>query len=228
MFGADSPHFRQPVDPPRLDVYVGGGGGVDWAKVKVPVDVAVRDERAAAGPVRPVGGAVLCADVFDMATGKPVAGARVIVARNLGAGQGRQIAYENVAEAVSDANGRVEMSKIPAGSFRVTAAAEGYATRVLGHEPFGEHTFKQFTVELAKAAVFRGRVTDTDGKPLKGVKVHTSSVMAMDGLGYRGQEEVSAESDADGGFELTGLPVGYAQLGARAQGYHLQRPVHHP
>jgi 5-hydroxyisourate hydrolase-like protein (transthyretin family) len=220
VFDADSPHFRRPVDPPRLEVYVGGGGGVDWAKVKVPVGVAVRDERAAADPVRPVGGAVLCADVFDMASGKPVAGARVTVVRNLGAGQGRQVAYENVAEAVSDATGHAEMTKIPAGTYRVTAAADGYATRVLGYERIGDRTFKQFTVELAKPAVLRGKATDTDGKPLKGVKVYASSVMAMDGRGYGGHEELGAETDADGLFELKGLPVGYVQLGARAQGYH--------
>jgi 5-hydroxyisourate hydrolase-like protein (transthyretin family) len=219
-FSADDPRFRRPVDPPRLDVYVGGDAGVDWVKVKVPAGVTVRDERAAPAPIRPDGGAVLRADIFDMASGKPVAGARVTVARYSGAGQGPSAAYEKVAEAVSDAGGHVEIPKIPAGTYRVTAGTDGYATRVLGYERFGARTFKQFTVELAKSAVLQGNAADTDGKPLKGVKVYASSVMALDGRGYGGHEELSTDTDAEGRFELRGLPVGYVQLGARAQGYH--------
>jgi hypothetical protein len=42
----------------------------------------------------------------------------------------------------------------------------------------------------------------------------------MDGHGYGGRDELATETDADGCFELKGLPVGYVQLGARAQGYH--------
>jgi 5-hydroxyisourate hydrolase-like protein (transthyretin family) len=217
-FDADNPHFRQPVDPPRLDVYVGGGGGVDWAKVEVPAGVSVRDERAAAAPVSPVGGSVLHADIFDMASGKPVEGAQVTIARTLS--KGAFAVYEKVAVAVSDATGRAEIAKIPAGTYRVTAGADGYATRVLGYERFGDRTFKRFTVELARSAVLRGRAADTDGKPLKGVKVYASSVMAMDGRGYGGHEELAAETDADGRFELKGLPVGFVQLGAWAQGYY--------
>jgi Carboxypeptidase regulatory-like domain len=220
VFFADDPHFRRPVDPPRLDVYIGGGGGVDWAKVKVPAGLSVRDERAAAASVNPVGGAVVRADIFDMASGKPVADARVTVARNSSAAQGRQTVYEKVAEAVSDATGHAEITKIPAGTCRVTASAEGYATRLLGYERFGDRTFKRFTVELAKSAVLRGSAIDMVGKPLKGVHVYASSVMAMDGHGYGGRDQLAAETDADGCFELKGLPVGYVQLGARAQGYH--------
>src|ERR1035437_5040794 len=219
-FGADDPHFRQPVDPPRLDVYVGGEGGVDWAKVKVPAGVSVRDERASAAPVTPVGGAVLRADIYDMATGKPVVGARISISRNLDYWQSRQYLYQTVAEAVSDATGHVEITKIPAGTCRVTVDADGYASRVLGYERLDEHTFKRYTVELAKSAVLRGSAVDTDGKPLKGVKVYASSVMALDGRGYGGSGELTTETDADGRFELKDLPVGYVQLGARAEGYH--------
>ena len=219
-FNAADPNFRRPLDPPRLDVYVRGEGGVDWAKVKVPAEVNVRDERASAAPVSLVGGAVLRAGIYDMATGKPVAGTRVTVSRNADDGQGRQTIYQTIAEAVSDANGHAEITKIPAGTCRVTAEADGYATRVLGYERFGDRTFKRYTVELAKSAVVSGRAADTDGKPLKGVKVYASSVMAIDGRGYGGSDELTTETDADGRFELKGLPVGYVQLGARAQGYH--------
>jgi 5-hydroxyisourate hydrolase-like protein (transthyretin family) len=219
-FNAADPNFRRPVDPPRLNVYVGGEGGVDWAKVKVPTEVNVRDERASAVPVSLVGGAVLRADIYDMATGKPVAGAHVTISRNADDGQGRQTIYETIAEAVSDTNGHAEITKIPAGTCRVTAGSDGYATRVLGYERFGDRTFRRYTVELAKSAAVSGRAADTDGKPFKGVKVYASSVMAIDVRGYSGNGELTTETDADGRFELKDLPVGYVQLGARAEGYH--------
>jgi 5-hydroxyisourate hydrolase-like protein (transthyretin family) len=219
-FNAADPNFRRPVDPPRLDVYVGGEGGIDWAKVKVPAELNVHDERASAAPASLVGGGVLRADIYDMATGKPVAGAHVTVSRNADDGPGRQTIYQAIAEAVSDTNGHAEITMIPAGMCRVTAGADRYATRVLGYERFGDRTFRRFTVELAKSAILSGRAAGADGKPLKGVKVHASSVMAIDGRGYGGSEELTTETDADGRFELRGLPVGYVQLGARAQGYH--------
>ena len=212
-------HFRQPVDPPRLDVYVGGADGVDWSKVKVPAGLKVRDERAAAAPIHPTDGAVIRADLYDMATGKPVADARLIVASSGNAAQGSQRANEKVAEGVADARGHAEVTRIPAGTYRVTVEADGYASRVLGYERLTEHSFKQFTTELARSAVLRGRVTDTEGKPLKGVKVSTHAILSMDGRGYRRHDELSAQSDVAGQFELAGLPVGFVLLSARAQGY---------
>ncbi len=164
------------------------------------------------------------ADIYDMATGKPVAGTRVVVARSYDTMRGRPAAPEKAVEAASDANGRVEISRLPAGIYRLTFEAKGYATRVLGPERFGSRTVKQFTVELAKSEVLQGRVTDTDGKPLKRVQVSSSNVMAINGLGYKGPDDVRAESDGDGGFALAGLPVGYAQLRAEVAGYHLTDP----
>jgi carboxypeptidase family protein len=157
VFEADHPNFRQPVDPPRLDVYI-GGGSVDWAKVTLPSGVRVRDERASATGVNPIGGALVRANIFDMATGKPIGGAHVTVTRLAGAGQKPQTDYETVAEAISDTSGRVEIARIPAGTHRVSVAAEGYSPRLAGYDHCGERTFKRFTVELARSAVARGLV----------------------------------------------------------------------
>ncbi len=216
VFEADQPNFRQPVAAPRLDVYV-GSGGVDWVKVKVPAGLTVRDERAAASPVGPTGGAVLRADIYDMATGKPVAGAQIIVASTYDTMRGRRAVPEKVAEATADATGHVEITKIPAGNYRLTAGADGYATRLVGYERFGERTFKQLTVELAKSAALQGRVTDTEGKPLQGVKVSPSNVMAINGRGYTLPEPAGAVTDKDGTFALTNLPTGFTQF-----------RIHHP
>ena len=218
VFDAGHPNFRQPVAAPRLDVYV-GGNGVDRAKIKVPAALKVHDERAAAAPVQPAGGAVLRADIYDMANGKPVEDAHLTVLRLPAASQEEKPAEEKVADGVSDEQGQVEITRIPAGTYRVTAGADGYATRVLSYERFTDRTFKQFTVELAKSAVLSGRVIDTEGKPVNGARVYAQSIMALDGRGYAAHEERTVESDATGHFALAGLPVGYALLGARKQGY---------
>lgn len=84
----------------------------------------------------------------------------------------------------------------------------------------GERTYKPFTVELAKQAHLGGVVMDSDGQPLRNVKVRASSVMAMDGRGYRQPLSRQAETDDAGRFDFTGLPAGFLQLHASASGYH--------
>jgi len=149
---ADTPHFHQPVDPPRLEVYLGQADGADWSKVKLPARVRLRDERASASAVHPLGGSLLRADVYDMATGK--------------------------------------------------------------------------TLE--------GRVIDDEGKPLKGVEVHTTTLLGLDGHGYRSPIEPWVETNAAGAlvlrpvvetddagrFTMTDLPKGFALLSAQAPGHY--------
>lgn len=217
VFSSGQPQFRQPVAPPRLDVY-SGGGQVDWAKVNVPDNVRVRDERASAAEVQPVSGAMVRVDVYDMATGKAVKDARIIVASVVQAGA--FIAYNKVAEGVTDATGRAEISKIAAGTYRVTVEAAGYATRVAGNERFSERTFKKFTVELARSGTIQGTVLDSDGKPVEGVKVSASTLMAMDGRGYAMPEQPVAVTRNNGGFVLTNLPTGFTQFHIYETGYY--------
>lgn len=217
VFSSGQPQFREPVAPPRLDVYI-GGGQVDWAKVPVPKNVRVRDERASAAEVQPVGGAMVRVDVYDMATGKAVKDARVIVASVFQAGA--LIAYNKVAEGIADATGRAEIFKIPAGTCRVTAEADGYATRVAGNERFSERTFKKFTVELASSAAVRGAVMDSDGRPVQGVKVSPANVMAMDGRGYPLPKSPPSVTDSNGVFVLTNLPTGFTQFHIYEEGYY--------
>lgn len=211
VFGAGRPQFRQPVDPPRLDVYI-GSGQVDWAKVKVPAGVTIRDE------IKPDGGALLRLGTYDMATGKPVKDAHVILARPVGCGA--DATPEKVAEVVCDAAGHAEVANIPAGTYRVAVEAGGYAPRVLGNERFGGRTLKKFVVELAKSVTLGGTVTDGEGKPLKDVKVRATEVMGIDGRGYGWFAGGEVVTDENGRFALTGLPAGFTQVRAAAPGYH--------
>jgi hypothetical protein len=228
-FGAGSPNFRQPVDPPRLDVYIGGEAGVDWAKVKVPVNLHVRDERASASGVDLTAGSVIKVEFYDMGTGKPISGVHLLVEKvSWQASPKPHWDHELLVEAVSDASGRARIDKVPAGSIRVSVTADDYAPRRLTQRTLARAEHLKFTVELAKAATIRGTAMDTAGRPIKGAKVRTSTELALNGLGYddgrhyEPPDEWSAVTDDGGRFELTGLPVGYAQLFASAEGYHFK------
>jgi protocatechuate 3,4-dioxygenase beta subunit len=229
IFSAGSSNFRRPVDPPRLDVYIGGGGGVDLAKVKVPASLHVRDERASASGVDLSGGTVIQGEFYDMDTGKPVRGAQLVVDKVSWQAEPKpHWDQARFGETVSDASGRARMDKVPTGGIRVTVNADGYAPRQLSQHTLARAEYLKFTVELAKAASIRGTVTDTAGRPIKGAKVRTSTELATNGLGsddgrhYEPPDEWSAVTDGEGRFELRGLPVGYAQLYATAEGYHFK------
>ena len=226
VFDAINPNSRKPVDPPRLDAYI-GGGQVDWAKVTVPPNIRLRDERASTAGVDLSGGSVVRAEFYDMDSGKPVSGAHLIIENvSWQAGPNAHWDKERFAEAVSDVAGRVQIEKIPPNTIRVSVTADGYAPRQLDQHTHVRPEFLKFAVELAKVASIRGIVTDAEGTAIKGVKVRTQTEIASNGFGYNDGRHYeppdtwSVETDDAGRFELTGLPAGYAQLYATARGYH--------
>ena len=212
VYASDQPNFRRPVDPPRMHVYV-GGGSVEWDKVKVPDGMKVIDRRAAAKGVEAVGGAVLRGGVYDMASGKPVSRARVVLEKNTGANQ-----WETVASAEADGLGAFEVAKIPAGTFRVVVSADGYAPRAIGSESFADKTFREISVELITEAKLIGTVADDSGKPVPGAKIRPTP-LAIDGRGYASPRPAEVITDQQGRFELQGLPQGFAELWCSATGY---------
>jgi len=128
-FSADQPNYRQPVAPPRIDVYV--TEKIDWKKVNLPEGVQVIDERTPATE-KPAGGAtgaVIRGDVFDMANGKPIAGVDVQVEIY----KTPQNVYVKVATGTTNANGHFNVDKIPPGHCRVCATGAGYAPRMIGY-----------------------------------------------------------------------------------------------
>lgn len=212
-FAAEDPsgNFRNPVDPPRLDVYVAGadGKGIDFKQIKVPAGITVTDERATAAGYPADAGSVIRGDVYDMTTSKPIAGARIRVTRSA-QGEPEQAA------AHADRQGHFELKGIPAGTYRVSISAENYAPRLLGYVQVGKNALKRYTAYLVPPAKVRGTVLDTDGKPVGGVHVRASSIMAADGRGYPLPAQADATTDDKGAFELAGLPQGFLQL----HGYH--------
>jgi hypothetical protein len=212
-FMADQPNFRQPVAPPRIDVYV--TPKLDWKKVAVPEGVQVVDQRVGVQP--PAKGALLKGDAFDMANAKPVPDVTITVETYKP--DDKKQPWQTIASATGDKLGRYELANVPAGNARVVLAAPGYATRMIGYEQVKDGLAKKYVTDLSKAAKVSGTVLDTDGKPVPNVKVRADNVMGIDGRGYPIPERPETATDEKGQFTLDGLPTGYAQFFAHADNY---------
>ncbi len=69
---------------------------------------------------------------------------------------------------------------------------------------------------LGKRASLKGVVTDVEGNAIPGVGVIARELIGIDGFGYKCVDEISANTDGEGQFELSGLPEGFAHLRCRA------------
>jgi len=221
FLGSVSPNFRQPVAAPRVDVYV-GGGSIAWEQVRIPPALTVIDHRAAAAPVKPVGGGLLQGDVFDMSTGRPVAGAEIVLSRLVG--EERRQQWEEAMRAPTDDLGSFQIEKIPPGRYRIGISAQGYASRAAGDYVNEGNTYQHLVSELARGASIKGVVTDLAGKPLPGVAVSADAVLAIDGRGYEVPGGASATTDDQGRFEINSLPIGYTQLRCRTPSLYPANP----
>ncbi len=203
--------------------------------MRVPAGVKVTDERATSNGYAPEDGAVIRGESYDMSSSKPINAIEVIVEKSKpqkGDGlyevKGKKAAeqaaadypWEKVASAVGDADGRFEIKQVPEGSYRVIARCVGYAPRSLGYIGLTKNTLKILKTQLSPEAQVSGVVTDAEGKPIAGVKIHTSGVTAFNGRGYPCANEGQVMTDAEGRFTFSGMPRGHTQLWAHADGLH--------
>ena len=218
VWNSDHPNFRQPVPPPRLDVYI-GGGSIGWDKVMVPQFVSVRDERAGESHRKSETGALIQATVYDMASGKAVQGAHLIIANNNSQNRSSFEGGQPLSDVITDASG-IASASVPAGNYQIWMEAPGYASRLLEQGNFQDKAFKQYNTELAKSVGISGKVSLMNGKPIQGVKITPNSILAIDGHGYRMPVKLQAISDQNGCFVLSGLPQGYVVIHAQLDGYY--------
>jgi hypothetical protein len=218
--GLDNAKRGRPLEPPQLDVYIGRPGGVDWARVTVPKNVTVTDERASAAGIDAGGGGVLVGELYDMTTSKPLVAARVTVDKRKGQGD----EWEQVAAAQADADGKFKLTAIPPGSYRVIAAAEGYAPRYLASAELQQDTLMRCVAYLCAPAGVTGTVKDHEGRPLAGVKVWTTTVLGLDGQGYSPAGKTEATTDAKGQFSMSGLPRGSAEFRVHGTSFYQLAP----
>lgn len=221
-FLSNAPDFRRPLPPPRITVFVGGGGAIEWDKVLVPEGITVIDKRAVAAGIKPGQGAVIAGSIFDMATSKPLADAKIKIELAKADKSARQgIRYETIATAQSDGDGRFRIEKIPAGACRVSVSARGYALRQVGYKRLVANGYLAFDdIELARQATVSGSVIDEAGKPIPEVLVRLYDTMSINGQSYRILGSTEATTDAKGLFEIAGVPAGFGRLICFAKGRH--------
>jgi hypothetical protein len=188
-----SGNLGKAIEPPTIDVYL-GAGRIDWKQIKIHPNLNVTDERATANGYAPADGSVCRGQVLDMASAKPIAGATV----SLG----------DAAIGKTGADGKFELKNVPPGNYSLVVSFPGRASRVVGYASFGKDTLKQFTAQLAPAARVSGIVKDTSGKPVPGATVRADGIVALDGSGYILPDRKEVTADAQGKFEITGLPAG--------------------
>ena len=217
FFGADRDEFRQPVPPPTLNVYL-AGGPILWDDVTVPEGLVVTDKRAQAAPIKPVGGGLLRADVYDTSTGKPVAGAQIVLIK-----RGGETGESMVGTA--DDIGLCEIRKIPAGDYDITITAEGYASRKRGQYENRGDTYHALVTELSRACSIKGVVTDLAGNPIPGANVSARNTLGIDGLGYTSDDVPPATSNEQGSFEIHSLPTGFTQIRCSAPAMHCTNSI---
>jgi len=216
---SDHPNFKKPVDPPRIDVYI-GGGAVKWEEVKVPEYIKVIDKRP--GSVSPefAGKGLVRAKVFDMATQKPIVGAEIVLVKRKGHRD-----YQEVKRAKTNEEGFCQIAQIPTGYYEVRVLAEGYVARKQSGWNNNLPDFLKFKIKLAKPECVKGIVTDVKGNPIVGLEVKATDVLDDSGFGYSCVGEKSATTDKQGRFEICSLPIGSMGIRCGTRSLHKKNSV---
>ncbi len=184
-----------------LDVRVAGRAVIrTYVKVPAPKAVVVRCGDPA--------GAVADGTVTD-AAGTPIEGAHVVVATRPSRRTGGNA--DTLLLARTDAKGTWRIAGIPSGVFLgLSVAADGFvpATGIDARRGIAPRETLTFTTLLGRAAAAEGRVLDSGGEALAGVRV---SIEARE-----------TRTDASGRWRLDGLEAGPGELRVHAAGHYLE------
>lgn len=161
-----------------------------------------------------VGGAVKGRVVAQ--NGAPVPGAAVTVRRSVSREQQQMVwngmQQQGVIVAVSGADGAFVVEHVAAGTWDVTASAEGYVRKpspAAVKVPGGGDV----VIEMDLALEMAGKVLFADGSPAVGVSVHAQKDGANDQPGMWGPGGMEAvTTDASGGFRIRSLAPGNYRL----------------
>jgi hypothetical protein len=209
----------EPVPPPGIDLYI-GGGSVVWEKVEVPESVVLIDKRP--GSVSPefAGKGLIRAEVFDIETRKAIPAAQIVLLKPEAAAE-----YRQTERGKTDKKGFCQIAQIPLGYYEIRVLADGYVARKWGGWDNDLPDFLQFKIGLARPACVVGIVIDTDGKPIEGAKVWATDVLGADGFGYSCVGDPNSTADAQGRFEMCSLPKGSMSPRCRFEGLHFTNSI---
>lgn len=215
---ADEGKYNRPVPPPRIDLYV-GGGEVVWEQVQVPQNITVIDKRPQSISSEFAGKGLVRIRAVSMATGEPVAATIVLTPRTSHG--------PNAEPLVSDIpkDGFGQIAGVEPGYYEVHVQAPSYASRKLDTYNNRNPEYYEATVRLAPESSIAGRVVDSTGKPIAGVKVRAINAIGPDGLGYRPAGQMEAVTDSDGAFVIRQLPKGRVNLHYYSKGLHPESSI---
>ncbi|HEY8210184.1 MAG TPA: carboxypeptidase-like regulatory domain-containing protein, partial [Myxococcaceae bacterium] len=188
----------------RVSARRGGESGA------LPSPVVVAARTTARGLVLRMGKAAgISGDVVRKRGGQPVEGATVDVSPYLAAGDSGR--------AVTDSEGRFSVNGLAPGAYDVVVRGQGISEvlergiTVANGEQYTLH------VEVAGTAEVEGTVTDGAGQPVPGAVVTAAGPM-------EDTPSVSASTDAEGNYRMTGVPVGRVEIAAgRTEGGYKPR-----
>lgn len=125
-----------------------------------------------------------------------------------------------LAKTRSDGDGMFVLSRLADdGTIWVTAQPPGHTLSIAWAKLSPEQPFAGVELRVYQANTLRGRIVDPEGKPVAGASV----LGCKDLTWFHGQTmPVEATSDADGRFELRGVPIGDCVVRAYAPGFVLR------
>jgi hypothetical protein len=213
-FMSRSPQYGQPLPPPELTVFM--GNGLDWKKIKVPEGIDVVDDRLAAHGYTPEDGAVFEVSVKDLATGKPLPAAELVIERHLSA-DATNPGEKEVTRAEANAEGKITLKGLPREQLTLTVRKPGYVARTLDYVNANQILWKRYDVSLSVEHRVTGVVQDEKGKPVPNATVRATEFLTPDDKPYAWLESLSATTDAEGRFTIEGVPAGSARYYANAE-----------
>lgn len=120
--------------------------------------------------------------------------------------------YSETVVAVNDDTGAFVQSALAPGTWSVVIMGPGFATKTIENVVVHEgRTTDLGTITVDRGRVVTGRVTDTKGRPVPDAFVAAGSSVtrvATNRIDQRQQGDTTARTDANGRFELAGLPTG--------------------
>ncbi|HXI31629.1 MAG TPA: carboxypeptidase-like regulatory domain-containing protein, partial [Vicinamibacterales bacterium] len=170
-----------------------------------------RDQPRAAATGTPVTGtAAIRGRVFAADTGRPLRRARIAVSAPELGRDNRTVS--------TDADGRYEVTNLPAGRYTVSVSRSGYLAMRYGQrrpleqgkplQLLDRQTLDRVDFSLPRMGLISGRVTDEYGDPIEGVTVHAQRLMFFAGHRQFVTTGSDARTDDDGQFRLLGLAPG--------------------
>jgi hypothetical protein len=224
------PMAKKTMPVPRVDVYLGGANPIIWKDVKVPQNLAVIERRPGSVAPQFAGKGLVRGKVLDLETKRPIAGASVVLLErvqrtDVDTGESARTGssgdeWETVKQAATETRGLCQIDQIPLGVYEVSVTAQGYASVELERYDNRRAECYEFEAGLLRPFSITGIVTDAQGTPLRDVGVQAGDFIGPDGREYGHQADSPVLTDAQGRFEIPGLPKGFASLRCRAEGLH--------